>query len=76
MRLRERMGALDMPEVGGGMRPQRLAVGQQEVEGAVPGDARGQFAQRDGQLAHVGLPETCAEGARSVTTLHEASSMP
>eukprot|EP01136_Pigoraptor_vietnamica_P014780 Opistho-1_new@57268 len=59
---------------GAAVRPQRLAVGEQEVEGAELAHLRHQFAQREGELFHAGqagvrlgqLLHQPAEGALAV----------
>jgi len=48
--LAEGVGPLQPMQRGAGMRPQRLAVGQQQVEGAVRGGDRQELAQRARQL--------------------------
>jgi hypothetical protein len=50
----KRVLAHHVVQVRGGMRPQRLPVGEQEVEGAVPGNPRHQFAQRQREFGHAG----------------------
>jgi len=54
MGLGKRMAALGVAQRGGCMGPQRLPVGQQEIEGAVRRNARRQFAQRMGQFLDAG----------------------
>ena len=74
MGLGKGVAAFDVAQVCGGMGPQRLSVGQQEVEGAVRRDAPGQFAQRMREFLHagqagMGLPELLknpAEGLLAV----------
>lgn len=46
MRGAEGVAALDVVEVGGGVCPQGLAIGEQEVECAVGCYARGEFLER------------------------------
>ena len=71
---------LQRPQLRGGMGPQRLPIGQQQVEGAVPRQLRQQLAQRAAQLVDAGhagvrlgqLLHQPAEGAFAVGVAHRA----
>ncbi|MPN12430.1 hypothetical protein SDC9_159748 [bioreactor metagenome] len=74
------MPALDVAEVGCGMGPERFTVGEQEVEGAVRSDLRGQLAQGVGQLfdaghAGMGLPQLLHDPAEGLFAVRVANGL-
>lgn len=65
----EGVAALGVEQVGGGVAPQGLAVGEQEVEGAVWRDTACQLLQGDGELFNaghtgMGLPQLLHDPAK------------
>ena len=78
--MRERVLALDVEQVGGAVRPQRLAVGQQEVEGpwrAICGASSRSVSVSSSHARHAGmrlgqLLHDPAEGALAVGAAHRA----